>query len=253
MEEMKKHLLGYADTKADEVFATRRAARLVMTGFHNVEELSGLSTKAMENMTTNPKEQALLASMVTVMDDLQAQSRAARMRERLGLRDPKQPGPRSAEDVALGLTPEELANLHASNEELQDSLGLASRLTREVPRHCMVPGRQRWLWHQRSSKASTRKCRPFWNKRRGQFAWGHRRGASLRWQRACELGTPSLPRCCPTHLRRHSHCAARTTCPNGSAFSSTLTRPPATCHICAGAVKSSKGISHGVQCALGPY
>ena len=46
------------------------------------------------------------------------------MRTRLGFKQPMVMVPKSAEELALSLTPEELYRLHESNQEMEDALGL---------------------------------------------------------------------------------------------------------------------------------
>ena len=63
---------------------------------------------AMAKLTTVPRDQTLLAFTVRNMEFLAAQSRAERLRRRLGLPDPEGKGPRPAADIAATMTPENL-------------------------------------------------------------------------------------------------------------------------------------------------
>ena len=70
----------------------------------------GLSSKAIEKISASPKELAMLSALVKLMDALSTQARAERTRTRLGVKQAI--GPKSAEELARSLEPEE-HRLHA--------------------------------------------------------------------------------------------------------------------------------------------
>jgi hypothetical protein len=82
----------------------------------------------------HPKEQAMLARAVRDIDQLAAQARTQKIRRDLGILDPQGDGPRSANDLAATLTPEELDRLAKGNKELEQSSRCRSSQAREKPR-----------------------------------------------------------------------------------------------------------------------
>ena len=57
--------------------AAKLAVRLLLAGFKKVEEVAGLSSKAIEKISASPKELAILSALVKLMDDRSAQARAS--------------------------------------------------------------------------------------------------------------------------------------------------------------------------------
>ncbi len=97
--------------EADDHHAARLAVRSVRSGFRNVDDLEGLPPSAIERLTNMPKEQAMLQQAVQVIEDLAFKTRSQKARRALGLTQPEGSGPRSAREVAAGLSPESLQNL----------------------------------------------------------------------------------------------------------------------------------------------
>ena len=110
--------------EATRIHSSRLGIRLFLAGFKAIDELAGLPMSALPKLTTNPREQAMLARAVQDLDDLAAQARIQKIRSSLGVKDPQARGPRSAEQLAITLTPEELARLSESNRELEGILDL---------------------------------------------------------------------------------------------------------------------------------
>ena len=128
---------------------TRLAVRLVLAGFKMVEELEGLPESSIDRLTNVPKEQAILSQAVRTVGELGFSQRTQRTRRDLGLMELDRQGPLSADEVATGLSPEELERLESSNKILEAQLGIqigwekhdpevqsrmGSRATRPAPR-----------------------------------------------------------------------------------------------------------------------
>ena len=113
-----------SDDVLAHVHCARLATRLLLAGFRSVDQLAGLSEKAMDKITQTPKELSLLAAAVRDMDALLAQAKAQKIRQSLRILVPAEDGPRSADQLAATLTPEELARLVDSNAELQKQVGV---------------------------------------------------------------------------------------------------------------------------------
>jgi hypothetical protein len=110
------------DEAVMETHCCRLATRLLLAGFKAVEDLAGLPTPSIEKITMVPREQTLLTKVVHEMNWLAAQGRVERIRRSMGLQQPEKSGPRSAIQIAATLTPQQLASLEKSNEELQQQL-----------------------------------------------------------------------------------------------------------------------------------
>ena len=110
--------------EADDHHAARLAVRLVLSGFRNVDDLEGLPPSAIERLTNVPKEQAMLQQAVRVIEDLAFKIRSQKARRALGMTQLEGSGPRSARDVAAGLSPESLQDLEESNRRLEKEIGV---------------------------------------------------------------------------------------------------------------------------------
>ena len=106
--------------EADDQHAARLAVRLVLGGFRNVDDLEGQPPSAIERITNVPKEQAMLQQ--TVLVEFAVKSKSQKARRALGLVQLEGSGPRSARDVAAGLSPESLQDLEVSNRRLEEEI-----------------------------------------------------------------------------------------------------------------------------------
>jgi hypothetical protein len=126
-----------------QVHCTRLAIRVLLAGFRSVDELAGLPASARDRLTTIPKEMAMLARVIADMDAISATARATKLRKDLGVLEPRTAGPRSAQELASTLTPEELARLHVSNNELQKELNISIDIGPRAATRSMLAAKQR--------------------------------------------------------------------------------------------------------------
>ena len=110
--------------EADDHRAARLAVRLVLSGFCNIDDLEGLPPSAIERLTNMPKEQAMLQQAVRVIEVLAFKTRSQKARRALGMTQLEGSGPRSARDVAAGLSPASLQDLEESNRRLEEEIGV---------------------------------------------------------------------------------------------------------------------------------
>ena len=106
----------------DDQPAARLAVRLVASGFRYTDDLEGLQPGAVTQITAIPKEQAMLLQAVRVVDELAFETRHKRARRAAGLDDLAKIGPRSAFEIAAGLSPEALKGIEQSNAAMEKEL-----------------------------------------------------------------------------------------------------------------------------------
>ena len=138
LEEMQQWLLTLADDKALIPHTSRLAIKLLLQGFRSIDDLNGLMTEAVLKITDAPREQALLCKAIELVREVAQKKRSRQLRQELGLQDVGASGPRSAEHLAAGLTPEALGQLETSNQEMEKSLGISVGWERHDG--CLVKG-----------------------------------------------------------------------------------------------------------------
>ena len=125
LEEMQQWLFTLSDDEALVPYTSRLAIKLLLQGFRSIDDLNGLMSEAVLKITDIPREQALLCKAIELVREVAQKRRSKQLRQELGLQDVETSGPRSAEQLAAGLTPEALEQLEVSNQELEKSLNIS--------------------------------------------------------------------------------------------------------------------------------
>ena len=123
--EIKSWLDALADEKSLETDASRLAVRLLCTGFRDIDALEGLPDGSLQRITSVPRELALLLRARQLVTDAAFKRRARMRQEELGVKPLGASGPRSAIELAASLTPDALAALEKSNQELEAQFGIS--------------------------------------------------------------------------------------------------------------------------------
>ena len=217
---------------------SRLAIRLLLAGFRSIDQVAGLSATAIDKLTVHPREQAMLARAISEIDSLAAQARAHKIRRDLGILDPKGGGPRSANELATTLTPEELARLGDSNKELE---GLIKLKIQTGPREAtaqLAEARKNGQTEQVKTFLAQKELQLRLQQQKKslpQVAAGLRLGTLLRW--GCQT-TAKKPRC-------HQH--QQRTFAVGWQCSRTLPPLQTTCRMCGGRAENSARICCGMM------